>query len=125
MTHERTKLDLSTIGDGVVHELFERELGKVLEDIADPNTPPEDKRSIVLTIEFKPDDQREQLGVFVQAQAKLAKGRGHAAMAHMGKTKKGRIVAIPWNPRQESLDFADEREGDEDVIPINEKETVT
>lgn len=55
---EPESITLSTICDGGVPEVFERELREVIANIADPNTNPEATRSLTIKFVFKPYEDR-------------------------------------------------------------------
>lgn len=55
---EPETISLTTICDGGVPEVFERELREVLANITDPNTDPEAVRSLTIKFVFKPYEDR-------------------------------------------------------------------
>lgn len=59
MTEKLINLELSELAEGGVQEKLELELKKVFDNIQDMNTEAEAKRKITLTLEFKPDKNRE------------------------------------------------------------------
>jgi len=93
---------LETIGGGVLAELFERELGRILANIVDPNTPAEQKRSMTLKLTFTPGVKRDAADVAITVEAKLAAVRKVDAMLFLGRVQ-GRLVAVENDPRQSSL----------------------
>ena len=66
------EINLSNIAGGVTTELFNHELEKVAKNIADINTKAKFKRKIVLTFEFSPDDEREEVMLSVKSKITLA-----------------------------------------------------
>lgn len=56
---------------GAISERVDYEVGRVLQNIMDPNTKSTAKRKITLTIEFAPDDDRETIAVAVTAKSTL------------------------------------------------------
>lgn len=70
---EMRKVSLENIGKpGLVPELFDHELAKVLANIADVNTETKTKRKILIEIEFTPDNDRQNLGLKIGVTSKLA-----------------------------------------------------
>jgi hypothetical protein len=64
---------LTTVARGALPELFERELGKVLENILDPNTPPGAKRVITIKVTFRPlGEERNEVVTVAHATSTLA-----------------------------------------------------
>ena len=57
---------------GAITERPDYEMGRVMENIMDPNTKPTEKRKITLTIELQPDDDRSTISVSVTAKSTLA-----------------------------------------------------
>jgi hypothetical protein len=55
---EPESISLTTICDGGVPEVFERELREVIANITDPNTDPEATRSLTIKFVFKPYEDR-------------------------------------------------------------------
>ena len=73
----REKMTLATMCDGAVQERIERALEKVSENILDPNTDPDKKRSITVTLTMKPNkDDREDITVEATVGMKLAPDTG-------------------------------------------------
>ena len=57
-----TKIELATLNGGMALDMFNEELKKVMSNIEDENTSATQKRKVVLTVDFKPDNERK-LGV--------------------------------------------------------------
>ena len=57
-----TKIELATIHGGMALDMFNEELKKVMSNIEDENTSATARRKVVLTVDFKPDNERK-LGV--------------------------------------------------------------
>lgn len=70
------RMTLANLAGGGAEEIFQRELARVLANIADPNTPAQSKRKIVLTVEFKTREARDGADVSVAYETKLAKPYG-------------------------------------------------
>lgn len=64
-------ISLATICHGAVPEIFERELGEVLKNIADPNTAPEKARTITLKFSIKPSEDRSGAEIDFSCRASL------------------------------------------------------
>jgi hypothetical protein len=93
---------LSSLADGAALELFQNELGRVVENILDPNTDPEAARKVVLEVRIKPQEDREQADVEVKVKATLAGIRGARTRFFLGRDH-GQCVAIESNPKQQKL----------------------
>ncbi len=95
-------VSLASIGGGALAELFEAELAKVLGNIADPNTDPETKRAITVTVAFKPKKDREVVDVQLKCASKLAGVVTFSTQVFVGKHQ-GKLIAVESDPRQSNL----------------------
>ena len=66
-----TEITLTTICNGGVPEVFERELRELLRNIADPNTVAEKTRTLTLKFTFKPSEDRSQAAIDFSCRASL------------------------------------------------------
>lgn len=63
---------LDQVMNGAVNERFQAELSKVWQNIFDPNTNPEQKRSVTLTFTFKPNQNRDAASMSFNVSSKVA-----------------------------------------------------
>ena len=56
---------------GAILERTDYEMGRILENIMDPNTSATAKRKLTITVEFKPDDFRQTVSVSVCAKSTI------------------------------------------------------
>lgn len=84
--------NLSTLKNGGLEEVFQRELNIVLDNIADINTSPEAKRNIKIDIELRPDSERESLILSFSVKSKLAPFQKQAVGIFIGKENGGNIA---------------------------------
>lgn len=99
------KIDLSTIQGGLALDMFDLELKKVMSNIEDPNTNPTAKRKIVITVGFKPDNQRK-LGVStVAVHSQLAPIEPHAKNVYFKHDENGELSAFEDDPVQLDKDY--------------------
>lgn len=101
-------VSLETIGRGALSELFAAELDRVLANIADPNTDPEQKRQITLTVTFKPGRDRDKADVEMKCGSKLAGIVTVSTQLFMGR-QRGKLIAVENDPRQSNL-FDEQKE---------------
>ena len=92
---------LASLGDGAALELWQNALGRVLENIEDPNTDQAPKRRITLEFTFTCDDERRVGDVDIRCTTKLPSVRGVRTLVFYGKHK-GELVAVE-QPRQVAL----------------------
>jgi len=108
---------LETLAGGAAAELWDAELRKVLENIRDENTDPDEKRELTLKVTIAPTPDREGLNTSVKVTSKLAGFRPIPVHLHMGR-KDGQLVAVGFDPKQ-----MDAFRTDNSVLPLNKNES--
>ena len=93
---------LDTLGGGALAELFEAELARVLANIADPNTNESTRRSISISVSFKPNRDRDIADVELTCSSKLAGIATVSTQLFMGRHQ-GKLIAVEHNPKQSTL----------------------
>lgn len=93
---------LDNIGGGALSELFDAELSRILANIADPNTDTAAKRTVTITVSFKPNRDRDVADVELKCSSKLAGIMTVSTQLFMGK-RNGKLIAVESDPRQSSL----------------------
>lgn len=78
---------------GAIMEQVNLEVGKVVNNILDPNTDPKKKRSLTLTFEFSPSADRTQVGLKATAKSKLEPNNAIQTALSIG-TVSGQVVAM-------------------------------
>jgi hypothetical protein len=78
-------LPLSDLANGAIQEKLDYELKKVFDNIHDKNTKAQDKRSITIKLEFKPDDKRQTISVTSEFTTKLANVEGVSTTVLTGR----------------------------------------
>lgn len=100
---EREDVTLSTIAGGAAPELFDHAMRRVLDNIGDVNTEPKAKRTITLTVEITPDEDRRLLATVVRSEVKLAAPKGAPTVLYMGVRTGGERFAVESDPVQAQL----------------------
>lgn len=95
-------LNLLNIGKGSALEIFDHNLAKVIENIADVNTDPEATRTITLKITFKPFKDRSGAETKVDARATLAPVKAVESSIFLARSN-GEVRAYPRDTRQQAL----------------------
>lgn len=94
MSEKHIDLPLSEISHGAIQEKLDGELKKVFENIHDPNTKAEAKRSITIKLEFSPDEKRQTIKLNSDFTTKLANVEGVSTTVLTGKNlRSGTIEA--------------------------------
>lgn len=104
MSGEFKILDISNFAKGAAPELFERELSEVLKNIDDVNTKADFQREITLKFVIKPNADREEASVSVEAKSKLAPVKVASGQAHFGR-RNGKLTAFAQNINQMELNI--------------------
>ncbi|ABO49719.1 conserved hypothetical protein [Desulforamulus reducens MI-1] len=103
------KINVLELAHGAIAEQISNELGKVLENLMDPNTDVKTKRKLVVTLEFKPDENRDVVDCTAQAKATLAPVKPITTRLLMDTDHMGRPVAAELN-REKGSALAEEIE---------------
>lgn len=115
-------LDITTICNGAIPELFAELMEEVLENIADPSTNPETVRSITLKIDFKPTKDRHGAVTTCASRVKVAPVENVSTSVLFGKLD-GKLRAYSTNPNQMGMfDPSNERK---EAAPEEQKKVVT
>ena len=93
---------LKTIGQGAAVELFDAELQKILDNIADPNTAAETVREVSLVVKIRPNDDRTLGGVEITAKSKPAGYKPFATYLYLSSDGET-VRAFEPNDRQPEL----------------------
>ncbi len=88
--------DLSTFAGGELQEKVNQNIEKVLENIADPNTSEEAKRTVTVTISFKPTKEEDMLDVGVECKCSLSPIKGTTTKIIFGKNKAGKVESAEY-----------------------------
>jgi hypothetical protein len=107
-------VSLNSLNSGAALELFDAELKKIIDNIADPNTDPKAKREITLKVVFAPSDDRTQAGVTIGVKSKMSAHRGAQTAVWFGRVD-GKIAAVESDPSPGLFDQA----GKIKMVPIN------
>lgn len=84
---------LSTLSDGAAEELFQAALSQLLENVQDPNTDAKAKRSILLRIDVRADENRRAAQLDIACATKLAGVRPVGTRIFLGRHQ-GSVAAV-------------------------------
>lgn len=99
---DNKKLSLENICQGALPEVFHRSIESIIENIRDPNTDAEAKRTLTLEFVFTPHADRSGADVTLKTKEKLA-GLQSVKGAIFVSRMDGKLAAYPNDPRQELL----------------------
>ena len=97
-------IDLNTLNQGAVLDLFAVEWQKLLDNINDLNTKPDAVRKVKIEIAVKPAKDRRNATSSVSVTTNLAAIMPHEASIVIG-VEDGKVMAYTFDPRQQSLEF--------------------
>jgi hypothetical protein len=110
------KVTLSTIGNGAAEQQFQKLIRDVHANVKDPNTKPDAKRKITLTLTFAPGADRDLTVVMVDSKVSLAPPAAKASQVFFG-TERGEPVVTANDLNQYDLD--DEAEAADGVKSLS------
>lgn len=84
---------------GAITERVDYEVGRVIENILDPNTKATAKRKITLTIEMIPDDERQVISVNVEAKSALCPTTPIKTALYASQNSYGEFSAVEMTPQ--------------------------
>jgi len=99
---EIKQVSLSNLGKGAAAELFAEELKKVLENIADVNTPAKAMREVSITLRIYPTEARDYATLEIVPSSKLAKFKPFESRMHIGVIG-GQVLASEEEIKQPEL----------------------
>ena len=114
---ENTKSQVSSILEmarGAILEQVNVEVGRIVENILDPNTEAKKKRTLTLTVDFTPSADRTTIVVSANAKSKLLANNAIQTSLYVGAdARTGEVMAtelVPNIPGQMSFDGENEEE---------------
>lgn len=123
MSQKTIDLPLSKLANGAIQEKLDVELNKIFENIHDPNTKAEDKRSVTIKLEFVPDENRQTVKLNSNISIKLANVRDVSMTVLTGKNlTNGKVEAKELKssvPGQTYLDPEDLTQKSDIGVPID------
>lgn len=117
MNYDNLTLGEIDQGDLVLHA--NREIAKIIRDIADPNKQAQKERTLMIQVKFKPNKQRSAAAIKYAVSHKPA---GHIEVEsdiYLGKDSLGEPIAKPWVPNQQAIPFSAETDDMDDSAAAN------
>jgi len=100
---QETIVTLNTIANGAAVELFDRELQRVIQNIADPNTSAKARREIHIKVTILPDEERSIGYARIECASKLGDIKPVQTVMYFGRNKENKLVAVANNIIQPSM----------------------
>ena len=95
------------MGHGAIPEIVQREMAAIVANILDPNTDAKKERSITIKFSFKPDANRQYLGMTTSAKSTLAPIKAYESSLFLQQGSDGAVSAqeiTEYTPGQIRLD---------------------
>lgn len=97
--NEEARTSILQMARGAIQERIDYEMAKVIDNILDPNTDATTKRKLTLTIELRPDDNRQTVFVSCGANSKLCPTNPVSTSLYItGDGMNGEVVAVEMVP---------------------------
>jgi hypothetical protein len=94
-------VELANFQHGVITELFDEEIKKVLLNIADENTMANAERAITIRVAIKPDKLRRAGEVKIQVSSNLAKIKPAESFVFFDRDETGEFLAFEDEPGED------------------------
>ncbi len=104
---EDRKSSILQMAKGAIQERVDYEVAKVIDNILDSNTEADAKRKITLTIEMKPDENRQFISIKASAKSNLAPVVPIGTTLGIAANENGEMViveTVPQVPGQLNMD---------------------
>lgn len=92
--NEEQRTSILQMARGAIQERADYEMARVLDNILDPNTEARAKRKLQLTIEFRPDDDRQVIAVSVTAKSALCPTNPVSTSLYITGDERGEATAV-------------------------------
>lgn len=84
---------------GAIMERVDYEMGKVIDNVLDPNTAAAKKRKLTITLELLPDDERRQIVVATQAKSTLVPTTPIITSLYVTSDAQGQMEVVEMVPQ--------------------------
>lgn len=104
---EMCRESILRMAQGAIEEKVDYEVSRAIDNILDPNTKPDAKRKITITLEFAPDAERKHIALFASAKSALVPSEPVATSMVITSDGNGEMVIaemVPQIPGQLSID---------------------
>lgn len=98
------EITLETVQGGIIIDLFNEQLEKVMANIADDNMPVDAVRKIKIVLAIKPDKTRSIATTKVSVSSELPAGRPYDGMCFLAPGEGGKLKACEDDYRQKELE---------------------
>ena len=103
---ELKKESILSMAQGAIEEKVNYEVSRVIDNILDPNTKPDAKRKVTVTLEFSPDSDRKMIAISATAKSVLVPTAAAVTAVVVTTDGNGELVVaemVPQIPGQISM----------------------
>lgn len=119
MNEQDKRTSILQMARGAIEERVDYEMSRVIDNILDPNTEPTAKRKLNLTIEFKPDANRQVISVITTAKSALCPTNHVSTSLFITGDEQGEVTAVEMVPNiPGQLDFTGDEQEPAPVLKI-------
>lgn len=93
------KKSILEMSRGAILERVDYEMGRVIDNILDPNTAAAKKRKLTITLELFPDDERRQIAVQTQAKSTLVPTTPVVTSLYVTGDSNGEMAVVEMVPQ--------------------------
>jgi len=97
--NENERKSILEMASGAIQERADYEMVKILDNILDANTKAAKKRTLTITVELIPDDERRQIRINAFAKSKLEPTNPIATSLYLTADGHGEMVAVEMVPQ--------------------------
>lgn len=94
-----SKRSILDMVNGAIKERVDYEMGKVIDNIIDPNTEASKARKITVSVELKPDSERRTIGVKAVAKSTLVPTNAIATALYVTSDQNGEMAVVEMVPQ--------------------------
>lgn len=99
LTGKIDKKSVTQLAMGAIEERVDYEMGKVIDNIVDPNTKAVAKRKITLTLELTPDDDRKMIKLNASAKSALVPTNPVGTALYITADNNGEMAIVEMTPQ--------------------------
>lgn len=98
MMESEKRTSILQMANGAIQERVDYEMSKIIDNILDPNTSPNGKRKLSLSIEFVPDGERQIVSVRTTAKSTLCPTNPVSTSLWITGDMQGDVTAVEMVP---------------------------
>ena len=113
MKNQESNSSILELANGAILERADYELQRIIDNIRDPNTKPDKKRTLTLTIDFMPNFERDNIRLNITAKSKIEATNPIATQMYLTENGDDELIAIEMTqqlPGQVNLDGSEQEE---------------